>query len=471
MRCRTTSDQRPATVIDTHAHLTFPQFDKDREEVAKRAWDAGLSQMILVGAGDGLEGNARAIQFAKSDERFFAIVGVHPHDAAKVKDGWLSQIKTFASEKKVVAVGEIGLDYYYNDPLRDVQQDRFREQLKLAEELGLPVVVHDREAHEDVWRLICEAGIPKQGGVFHCFSGGVAFAEKVIEAGFLISIPGIVTYKNAALLREIVSQIPLEKMVIETDCPYLSPEPHRGRRNEPSFVVEVAKKIAEIKGLFFEDVARITTLNTKRIFGLPGAELEGRIAYEIRDSLYLNITNRCNLACRFCPKFSDYEVKGHYLKLSHEPSVEEIFQAIGLPDKYVEVVFCGYGEPTLRIEIVKVIAARMKEKGVKRVRLNTDGLACLVYGRNVLPELKGLIDAVSVSLNAPDAESYVKNCPSKFGETGYTAVCDFILEAKKYIPEVAASVVALPGFDVEACRKRADDLGVPLRIREYMNVG
>ncbi|MFH0800546.1 MAG: YchF/TatD family DNA exonuclease [Pseudomonadota bacterium] len=460
-----------ARLIDTHAHLTFPEFDSDRAAVLERAWETGLDDIVLVGAGEGLEGNARALELARTDERLFAIVGVHPHDAGKMEVSWLGELEKFAADEKVVAIGEVGLDYHHKETDPDVQRKCFRGMLALAERAGKPVVIHDREAHDDVWRIIEEVGVPKRGGLFHCFSGDSRFAGCVTEAGFHISIPGVVTFKNARILQEVVADIPLERMVIETDCPFLAPEPHRGKRNEPAFVSLVAKKIAEIKGLYPEDVARVTTLNARRLFGLPGCELEPHIAYRIRNSLYLNITNRCNLACRFCPKFTDYEVKGYYLRLHTEPDVEQIFQAMGQPENYDEVVFCGYGEPTLRIEVLKAIAKRMKEKGVARVRLNTDGLACLLYGRNVLLELAGLIDAVSVSLNASDAETYTNNCPSRFGLDAYNAVCAFIAEAKRHIPEVTASIVALPGIDVEACRRKAAELGVPLRVREYMNVG
>jgi len=458
-------------LIDTHTHITFPQFDEDRGAVLERAWDAGLEYLIAIGSGAGLEGNGRAVRFAEENDGVFAAVGIHPHDAGKFEKGWLTEIIKLVGHEKVVAVGEIGLDYHYMHAPKEEQQKRFRELLIAARQADKPVVIHDREAHEDVWKIIEEVGVPVRNVIFHCFSGDAKFARRVSRAGYAISIPGIVTFKNATELHEVVAVTPLESMLIETDCPYLSPDPYRGKRNEPAYVVEVAKRIAEIKGVSYEDVARVTTLNAKRFFNLPGAELEPSIAYRIRNSIYLNITNRCNLACCFCPKFVDFEVKGHYLKLHNEPDVEQIFQAVGQPEQYDEVVFCGYGEPTQRIEVVCAIAERMKERGAKRVRLNTDGLANLLYGRNVLPDLEGIIDSISVSLNAADKEFYAKSCPSRFGEDAYAAVCEFIIEAKKYIPEVVASVVALPGLDVEACRKKAAELGVPLRVREYMNVG
>jgi TatD DNase family protein len=462
---------RKPSFIDSHAHLTSADFASDLPQVIERAWDAGLESIVTIGAGDGLRGNASATQLAEREERIFATVGLHPHDAVKVADGWLERLEELAAHEKVVAIGEIGLDYYYNHSSPEVQRERFREQLELAKRLNKPIVIHDRDAHDDVWKMLEEVGVPAAGGVVHCFSGDLVFARRLVEAGFLISIPGIVTFPRAKLLQEVVAGLPLEKMVIETDCPWLAPERYRGKRNEPAYVVEVAAKVAQLKRVSVEDVGRVTTLAAQRLFRLPGATLEPSIAYRIRDAMYLNITNRCTLACSFCQKFVDFEVKGHFLKLPHEPSVEDIFLAVGQPEQYDEVVFCGYGEPTLRLEVVKAIATRLKRAGARRIRLNTDGLANLVYGRNIIPELVGVIDAVSVSLNAPDAASYASICRSPYGEEGYRAVCEFIVEAKQKLPEVVASVVACPGLDLEACRRKADELGVPLRVREYMNVG
>jgi TatD DNase family protein len=459
------------SLIDTHAHLTFSDYDADRKEVIKRAFDSGLWGIVIVGAGGGIAENKKALELAATSAKLFATVGIHPHDASMLNDQTMGELREMLGHKKVVALGEIGLDYFHKHSEPEVQREAFVKLLGLADEFDKPIVIHSRDAHDDVWRIMEERGFPKRRGVFHCFSGDAAFAAKVIRAGFYISIPGIVTFSNARTLREVAATAPLERMVLETDSPYLSPEPSRGKRNEPSNVKNVAECIADLKGLLPDDVARVTTLNAKRLFGLPGSDLMPDIAYQIRNSLYLNITNSCNLSCKFCPKFVDYEVKGYYLRLDHEPDVDEVFKAVGNPSDYDEVVFCGYGEPTKRFELLKLIAKTMKEKGAKKVRLNTDGLANLLYGRNVLPELGGIIDSISISLNAPDSDCYSKICPSKFGAGAYRAVCEFILEAKKHIPEVAVSVVTLPDMDVDACEAKANELGVPLRLREYMNVG
>jgi TatD DNase family protein len=257
---------------------------------------------------------------------------------------------------------------------------------------------------------------------------------------------------------------------VETDCPYLAPVPHRGKRNEPAFVRLTAQKVAELKGLTLEDVGRITTRNARRLFGIGGGDESASIAYRIRDSLYLNITNRCSNRCSFCAKFDDFTVKGHFLRLAHEPSAAEVLAAIGDPGGYAEVVFCGYGEPLLRLDLIKEVAGELKKRGV-RIRINTDGQANLVYGRNILPELAGLIDCVSVSLNAADAETYARLCNTPFGEAGFRGVCDFLREARHHIPLVVASAVTVPGLDLAKVRRLAEGLGVEFREREYQEVG
>jgi TatD DNase family protein len=244
----------------------------------------------------------------------------------------------------------------------------------------------------------------------------------------------------------------------------------RGRRNEPAYVRYTAEAVAEIKGLSFDDVARITSFNAMRLFGIGTVTANGRIVYPIRNSLYLNITNRCTAACTFCVRYHTDFVKGHNLRLKQEPTADEVITAIGNPRDYAEVVFCGYGEPLVRLDAVKAIAAEVKRCGGK-VRLDTNGHGNLIHKRNIVPELAGLVDAVSVSLNAQNAEVYDKLCQPKFGPGTYDAVKEFIGEAKKHIPDVTATVVSAPGVDVAACEKIATDLGAKFRVREYNVVG
>jgi TatD DNase family protein len=194
------------------------------------------------------------------------------------------------------------------------------------------------------------------------------------------------------------------------------------------------------------------------------------LAYRIRNSLYLNITNRCSNRCTFCPKFEDLNLKGHNLALEHEPTPQEIVAAVGEPGEIDEIVFCGFGEPLIRLDTLLQVARGLKLRGY-RIRINTDGQANLVHGRNILPELAGLVDSISISLNAPDSVTYRKICQTPFGEEGFPGVCNFIREAAIHIPTVIASAVTLPGVDVAACRTLALSLGAEFRAREYQDVG
>jgi TatD DNase family protein len=398
-------------------------------------------------------------------------MGIHPHEVKDISGDDYDELRSLAGEKKVVAFGEIGLDFYRNHSPREVQLTRFRELLRLGKDLGLPIILHDRDAHAEILKILEEERNGQWKGVFHCFSGDIHMAREVLGMGFLISIPGTITFKKSATQQEVVRRIPLEKILLETDCPYLAPEPFRGKRNEPAYIRNTAEKVASLKGLSFEDVARITSLNTKLLFGVGEEIPRGKITYPIRRSLYLNITNRCSNRCSFCAKNASYVVKGHDLELAREPSAEELLQAVGDPKRYQEIVFCGFGEPLLRLDTVKAVAAELKKKGA-RVRIDTDGQANLVYGRNILPELQGLVDAVSVSLNAENAVHYHRLCRSPFGEAAFQGILDFIGEARKVIPEVVATVVEMPGVDVEACRRLAEDkLGVKFKRRAYDEVG
>lgn len=455
-----------ATLIDTHCHIYYKDFLPDWDDMLKRASDSGVRGMIVVGAD--LESSRQAIDIASRYENIFCTVGIHPHDTEGVDDAALNSIRELSAHPKCVAIGEIGLDFYRNHSPRKDQEDLFARLLRMAAELDKPVVIHDRDAHNETLSMIHGAGIKK--GVMHCFSGDMEFAKQCLDQGLYISIPGTVTYPSNEQLRDVVRSVPVERLLLETDCPYLSPVPHRGKRNEPSYTRITAEKVAELRGLTVDDVARITTMNAGRLFGIPLWDESAKIAYRIRNSLYLNITNRCSNTCTFCAKFDEFTVKGHNLLLDHEPGYDEVMAAIGQPENIDEIVFCGFGEPLLRLALVKQIAATLKERGY-RIRINSDGQANLAHGRNILPELSGLVDSISVSLNAPDAITYNRLCNSPFGEAGYEGVCNFLREAPRYIPDVTATAVTLPGLDISACSVISESLGVKFRIREYSEVG
>jgi TatD DNase family protein len=375
-----------------------------------------------------------------------------------------------ATNPKVIAIGEVGLDFYRDRSPREDQERVFRRFIRMARDLGRPLIIHDRDAHERIMTILNEEMASEVGGVLHCFSGDLEMARHCVGIGFYLSIPGTVTYPGNEQLRDVVRGIRIEHLLIETDCPYLSPVPYRGKRNEPAYVRLVAEKIAELKGLSLEDVGRITTFNARRLFGIGRETGVERIAYRIRNSLYLNITNRCSNRCTFCPKFDDFIVKGHDLRLKYEPTFREVMDAVGDPTVYDEVVFCGFGEPLLRLDLVKEVAAELRKLGIK-MRINTDGQANLVYGRNILPELHGLVDTISVSLNASNAETYQRLCNTPFGKAGFAGICEFLTEAKRWIPNVVATAVTVPGEDMTSIRSLAESLGVTFREREYAEVG
>jgi len=459
--------QQKPVLIDSHAHIYYRDFVGDFDDMLKRAEDAGVSAILVVGTD--IESSREAVALADKYPQLYAAVGIHPHDAGRVTDSCYDIIRTLAvSSKKVVAIGEIGLDFFRDRAPRDQQELVFRRFLRIAADLSKPVIIHDRDAHLRVMAILREEKV--QRGVLHCFSGDAAMAAEAFNLGLYISIPGTITYRSNQDLRDVVQAVSIDRMLVETDCPYLTPVPHRGGRNEPAFVRLTAEKLAEVKGLTLEDVARITTKNAGDLFGISLWDQSTKIAYKIRNSLYLNVTNRCSNRCTFCAKFDDFTVKGHNLLLDREPSFEEVMAAVGQPEGIDEIVFCGYGEPLIRLDLVKQVAGALKARGYQ-IRINTDGQANLAHGRDILPELTGLVDSISVSLNAPDASTYCRLCNTPFGEAGFAAVCDFIRSASAHIPQVIASAVTVPGVDIEACQVLAESLGAEFRAREYTEVG
>ena len=253
-------------LFDTHAHLDDDRFDKDRDETIIQCQRDGVE--LILNAGSNIETSVKAIALSKKYEFIYAAVGVHPHDAAEMDEETAGVLAALAGNRKVRAIGEIGLDYHYDLSPRDVQKQRVVEQIDLARQLKLPIIVHDREAHGDVMDIFKKTRIKEVGGVLHSFSGSAEMALECIKLGLYISISGPVTFENARKTVEAVKQVPLDMLLIETDSPYLTPVPYRGKRNYPGYVRLVAEKIAEIKGISFEEVARQTLENGKRLFGI-----------------------------------------------------------------------------------------------------------------------------------------------------------------------------------------------------------
>lgn len=252
------------SAIDTHCHLDMDAYKTDLDDIISNAQNAGVSKIVTIGID--LRSSQKAVELASQYSCIYATVGVHPHDAKDFNAETEALLKQLALQEKVVAYGEIGLDYVKEYSPKEIQLTVFRRQVEIAKELHLPLIIHDREAHEHIYQILKDSAPFPEGGIIHCFSGDASDAQRFIDLGFLISIPGVVTFNKAEILQEAVRQIPMDSLLIETDGPFLSPVPKRGRRNEPSYVLYTGAKMAEIKGVSTDELIAQTTINAKRLF-------------------------------------------------------------------------------------------------------------------------------------------------------------------------------------------------------------
>ena len=449
--------------IDTHTHLFFKNFDDDRDEVIKNAISAGVKYMLVPGTD--IETSKQAVELAEKYESVYAAVGVHPHDTKDWDDTWIDELRELAQHKKVVAIGEIGLDYFYDFSPKDKQHHAFEKQIELALELNLPIIIHNRESNNDIMefaRKYKETSIKAQ---YHCFAGTIDNARELVEMGHYISFTGNITFKKADSVREVLSKVSVENILLETDSPFLTPVPHRGKRNESKHIPLIAEVVAETHHLRVEDVARTTSWNTYKLFGI-GEKMKLSFTYQIGESLYVNVTNRCNSDCVFCDRKGDAVINGYSLKMSkaEEPDAEVYISEIGDPTKYKEIVFCGYGEPTIRWDVVKEIATYVKANGGK-TRMNSDGHGNFINKRDITPELKDVIDTVSISLNSTDKVQYAKLM--RVDESLHAEMIDFAKRAKEFT-NVVMSIVGLSSVDTENAKQFVTNvIGVDFRVREY----
>jgi TatD DNase family protein len=253
--------------FDTHAHVDSGDFDDDRTEVIERAMQAGVTGFVNIGCSR--RSAKRTLELVDQYENIYGTVGLHPHDAKSMTDAYIDDLKRWAAHPKILAIGEIGLDFHYDYSPRDVQREVYRRQIRLARELAMPVTIHDREAHRECFDILTEEGGWANGGIYHCYSGSAEMAAEIVKNGFFISFSGTVTFKNAEKLRRAAMSVPLDRLLIETDCPYLAPQPHRGKRNEPAFVAETGKALAELRGVSHEEFAKITRENACRAYRIP----------------------------------------------------------------------------------------------------------------------------------------------------------------------------------------------------------
>ena len=249
-------------IFDSHAHYDQRRFAEDQKEVLASLQPAGIGRIMNIGCD--LESSLKSVRLAEEYDFIYAAVGSHPDDAANVDDVLVARYRNLAGREKVMAIGEIGLDYYYEDVPRSQQQVAFRKQMELAAELDMPVIIHQRDAYEDALKIVDE--FPTVKGVFHCFSGSLEYAKEVVKRGYYMGFTGVITFKNARKAVEVVQWAPLDKLLLETDCPYMAPEPYRGRRCDSTMLPRMAEKIAELRGLSPEQIAKITRENALRLF-------------------------------------------------------------------------------------------------------------------------------------------------------------------------------------------------------------
>ncbi len=253
------------TVVDSHCHIDMPQFDADRDAVVARARAAGVETMLVVGGVDAEAGHRRAVALAE-DRGLPASAGVHPHEARLATTATYDELRGLARDRRIVAIGEIGLDFHYDHSPREVQRDVFRAQVRLARDVGLPVIIHTREADDETAALLEEEGAREVGGVIHCFTGGPDLARRALALGFYVSFSGIVAFPRSETIQQVARTVPLDRLLVETDSPFLAPPPHRGKRNEPAFVVEVARKVAALREIPVDEVGRASAANFRALF-------------------------------------------------------------------------------------------------------------------------------------------------------------------------------------------------------------
>lgn len=450
--------------IDTHSHLFSPDFENDLDEVINRAKENGIDH-IIVPATD-LATSKKTLELAGKYDIIYAAVGVHPHETKEWNDSLLGEIEKLAKHRRVIAIGEIGLDYYYDFSPKEKQIEAFKAQLDLAVKLKLPAIIHNRESDEDMMDIIssyCGSNLRAQ---FHCFNSSLEDALEYIKMNHIISFTGNITFKKSDELRNIVEGISLNNILLETDSPYMTPEPYRGKRNEPANVRFVAQKIAEVHHTDIEEVAKITSFNAFKFFGLNDKS-KISYTYQLGKNLYINITNRCNSDCFFCNRKGDAVLHGYNLKMSkdEEPPAEVYIQEIGDPAKYDEIVFCGYGEPTIRWDVVKKISKYVKANGGK-TRLNTNGHGSFINKRDITPEFLGLIDVVSISINTVDPRQYAKIM--RLDTRYFNEMVTFAKNVKRFVEKLVMTVVSIDEIEIQKAKTVVEEkFGAEFRVRQY----
>jgi TatD DNase family protein len=452
---------------DTHCHLDHPDFDDDRGAVWKGALRQGVRYAIIPATDNASFAKASAI--ARRRFGLWAAAGLHPHEASRAKDE-LPLIRQALEKGSAIAVGETGLDYHYKYSTSEEQQASFRQHIELAREFNLPLIIHVREAWEDARGLLEQYDLPALKLIFHAFSGDEEDAGWVLEHCGYIGIGGVLTFARAERLVSIVRTFPHDRILLETDAPYLTPEPYRGKRNHPAYVGLVAERLAQLWGVPAAEVRAQTSLTARKVFGLPRSG-GGKAVYRLKDNLYINLTNRCPNRCTFCLCSGLNGIGGADLWLDLEPTAEEVlaeFDAVAGSQVPAEVVFCGFGEPTARWDDAYRVGKALRQSGMK-LRLDSNGLGNLLAGRDITAEVAEVVAAVSVSLNAPDATTYHRVCHPRWHDA-FSAVVDFI---KSCVARgITTTATAVDGVISDEAMTTTGDLarglGASFRIRNWV---
>jgi TatD DNase family protein len=419
-------------MIDSHCHLNARHFDDDREDAIARAVSDGVTSFMNIGFDR--ESLRDTLELVEQYPFMFGAAGVHPHDAESLDDALEADVRQALDHPRMVAVGEIGLDFYRNLAPREVQEAVFKKMIAVAREKNKPIVIHCRDAFNEVLETLAAEGTTYRG-IFHAFSGSPEDAQRIFDLGFHVGIGGVVTYRNARL-SETVAAIPIEKIVLETDSPYLTPHPWRGKRNEPSFVAHVARTVAIVKGLSLEEVSRITTQNYLDAMGLSAENLP-RPVYRIDGAVYI------------------------------EAALAEPADLDPIPAEDTdEAIIMGLVDPLDRLDHTLALATRAKEREW-RVRLNATGMANHTAGRDVTPDLAGKVDEIVVVLFGTTLDLHNRLAHPAVTAEEWEIMRDFVRCSVAAGIDTVCEFVATPGFEPDPCRLFAKELGAQYDIRMY----
>jgi TatD DNase family protein len=419
-------------MIDSHCHLNLEHFEDDRDITLARAVSDGVTAFMNIGYDR--SSLRQTLELLEQYPFMFGAAGVHPHEAAAYNPELDAEVRAALEHPRVVAVGEIGLDFYRDIAPRETQTDVFRKMIALSREKHKPIVIHCRDAFNEVIQTLIDEG-GTYHGIFHAFSAGEAEARSIFQLGFHVGIGGVVTYKNARLA-ETVAMLPIEKIVIETDSPYLTPHPWRGKRNEPAFVAHVLRTIARVKNMTVAEVDRITTQNYLDAMGLTPEALP-RPVYKIGEAVYIQ-------SAAATPSDLDHVA----------------------PESVTEAVLTGVIDPLDHMENTLAISSRAREKGW-RVRVNTSGFANQAAGRDLTKELAGFVDEIDITLFGVNAKQHDELAYPAVGNEGWEVMRDFVRCSVASGIETVCEFVAVPGFEPEPCREFTRQLGARYDIRMY----